>query len=69
MVVKFKEEFELVKRTCLALRKLHKQCHRKLQPSVVTRYCIEVAKAFNKFYNAHNIANSEDEGLKMLESI
>ena len=58
-----KEEFELVKtldnfknQILLALDKL--------EPSIVTRYTIEVAKAFNKFYNAHSILNLEDEVLK-----
>lgn len=32
----------------------------KLEPSTVTRYVIDVAKAFNKFYNAHNISNIDD---------
>lgn len=36
----------------------------KLEPSIVTRYVIEVAKAFNKFYNAHNIMATEDVALK-----
>ncbi|WP_027098145.1 arginine--tRNA ligase [Clostridium paraputrificum] len=58
-----KEEFELIKtldnfknQILLALDKL--------EPSIVTRYTIEVAKAFNKFYNAHSILNLEDEVLK-----
>ena len=58
-----KEEFELVKtldnfknQILLALDKL--------EPSIVTRYTIEVAKTFNKFYNAHSILNLEDEVLK-----
>ena len=58
-----KEEIELVKtldnfknQILLALDKL--------EPSIVTRYTIEVAKAFNKFYNAHSILNLEDEVLK-----
>ncbi|MEG0774791.1 arginine--tRNA ligase [Clostridium sp.] len=58
-----KEEFELVKE----LEGFHKAINAaidKLQPSMITRYVIEVAKAFNKFYNAHNIANSEDEVTK-----
>ena len=37
----------------------------RLEPSVVTRYTIEVAKAFNKFYNAHSVLNLEDTGLKV----
>ncbi|URZ01321.1 arginine--tRNA ligase [Clostridium felsineum] len=36
----------------------------RLEPSVITRYAIEVAKAFNKFYNAYNISNTADEKLK-----
>ncbi|AAK79017.1 arginyl-tRNA synthetase [Clostridium acetobutylicum] len=36
----------------------------RLEPSVITRYVIEVAKAFNKFYNAYNISNTSDEELK-----
>lgn len=58
-----KEEFELIK----ALEDFGKQIHQateKLEPSIVTRYAIEVAKLFNKFYNAHSVLNIEDEGLK-----
>ncbi len=58
-----KEEFELVKLIegfndviVLALDKL--------EPSILTRYIIEVSKTFNKFYNAYSVLNSEDEGLK-----
>ncbi len=58
-----KEEFELVKSLgnfnnviTLALDKL--------EPSILTRYVIEVAKEFNKFYNAHSVLNLEDEDLK-----
>jgi len=36
----------------------------KLEPSILTRYIMEVASAFNKFYNTHNISNTEDIGLK-----
>lgn len=58
-----KEEFELIK----ALESFEKQIHlatQKLEPSVITRYAIEVAKLFNKFYNAHSVLNLEDEKLK-----
>ena len=58
-----KEEFELIKALdgfnnaiLLAIDKL--------EPSVVTRYVIEVAKSFNKFYNNHTVSNLEDESLK-----
>lgn len=36
----------------------------KYEPSVLTRYIIDVAKAFNKFYNQCPIMNCEDTGLK-----
>lgn len=58
-----KEEFELIK----SLESFNKNVHsaiEKLEPSVVTRYVIEVAKLFNKFYNAHSVLNLEDEELK-----
>ena len=58
-----KEEFELVKSLgnfnnviTLALDKL--------EPSILTRYVIEVAKGFNKFYNSHSVLNLDDEDLK-----
>lgn len=59
-----KEEFELVK----TLENFNKNIHlalEKLEPSIVTRYVIEVAKGFNKFYNSHSVLNLEDEELKM----
>lgn len=58
-----KEEFELIK----ALESFKKNIHlaiEKLEPSVVTRYVVDVAKSFNKFYNAHSVLNLEDEELK-----
>jgi arginyl-tRNA synthetase len=58
-----KEEFELVKtldnfnnKILLALEKL--------EPSILTRYTIDVAKAFNKVYNSNSVLNLEDEVLK-----
>ena len=36
----------------------------KLEPSILSRYVIDVAKAFNKFYNAHSVLNLDDEVLK-----
>ena len=35
------------------------------EPSIITRYVIEVAKNFNKFYNANKILNLQDENLKI----
>ncbi len=58
-----KEEFELIK----VLESFKKNIHlaiEKLEPSVVTRYVVDVAKSFNKFYNAHSVLNLEDEELK-----
>ena len=37
-----------------------KDCARKYEPSILTRYIVDVAKAFNKFYFEHNINNAED---------
>lgn len=59
-----KEEFELVK----TLESFENQIHlatEKLEPSVITRYAIQVAKDFNKFYNSHSVLNLEDEELKI----
>ncbi|MGL4763248.1 MAG: arginine--tRNA ligase [Sarcina sp.] len=58
-----KEEFELSK-TLEDFHKVILLAIDKLEPSVVTRYAIDVAKAFNKFYNAHTVLNVEDESLK-----
>lgn len=58
-----KEEFELVK-TLESFNKNILLALDKLEPSIVTRYVIEVAKAFNRFYNAHSVLNLEDEVLK-----
>ncbi|MBU5270502.1 arginine--tRNA ligase [Clostridium cochlearium] len=58
-----KEEFELVK-TLEGFNKSILQAIEKLEPSIVTRYVIEVAKAFNKFYNHNSILNAEDEEIK-----
>lgn len=58
-----KEEFELVK----VLGNFNEEildAIDKLEPSIVTRYIIEVAKAFNKFYNAHNIMATEEQEIK-----
>ena len=58
-----KEEFELIK----SLESFKKNIHlaiEKFEPSVMSRYVIEVAKLFNKFYNAHSVLNLDDEELK-----
>jgi arginyl-tRNA synthetase len=58
-----KEEFELVK-VLNNFRDSILNAINKLEPFMVTRYVIDVAKAFNKFYNAHSILNAEDEAIK-----
>ena len=58
-----KEEFELVK-SIANFNNVITLALDKLEPSILTRYVIEVAKGFNKFYNAHSVLNLEDEDLK-----
>ncbi|NFO30224.1 arginine--tRNA ligase [Clostridium botulinum] len=58
-----KEEFELVK-VLANFNNQIKLATDKLEPSILTRYVIEVAKSFNKFYNAHSVLNLDDEVLK-----
>lgn len=57
------EEFELIK----LLEGFHKAILNaidKLEPYILTRYIIEIAKAFNKFYNLHKIMTAEDIAVK-----
>lgn len=56
--LKEKEEFELAK-VLENFNKVKREALEKYEPSIFTRYILEVAKAFNKFYNNINIANSE----------
>jgi len=58
-----KEEFELIKSIANFNSAINLSLD-KLEPSILTRYVIEVAKGFNKFYNAHSVLNLEDEDLK-----
>ncbi|MBU3172650.1 arginine--tRNA ligase [Clostridium estertheticum] len=67
-----KEEFELVKQL-EGFQKSILFAIDKLEPSMVTRYVIDVAKAFNKFYNQYNISNLKDDAdkkakIKMVEA-
>ncbi|WP_373898250.1 arginine--tRNA ligase [Haloimpatiens sp. FM7315] len=67
-----KEEFELIK-LLGAFKDAIESAIDKYEPSIITRYVLEVAKAFNKFYNSYSIANCEDEEtknarLKMVEA-
>jgi arginyl-tRNA synthetase len=58
-----KEEFELVK-LLENFQNVIFMSIDKLEPAMVTRHIIEVAKAFNKFYNSYNILSTEDKELK-----
>ncbi len=40
-----------------------------LEPSIVTRYVVDVSKRFNKFYNSNNILNLDNEDLRMARLI
>lgn len=57
------EEFELSKHIS-GFHEAITQAIDKLQPCIVTRFVVDAAKAFNKFYNTVNISNSEDEATK-----
>lgn len=70
--LKSSEEFELVK-LLHGFNGAIMSAIDKLEPSNLTRYIIDVAKAFNKFYNACSIMNAEDDEtkkarLKLVES-
>ena len=58
-----KEEFELVK-LLQGFNEAIMAAIDKFEPSLLTRYIIDIAEAFNKFYNIHSIINSEDEEVK-----
>lgn len=57
------DEFELVKLVA-GFNEAILAAIDKYEPSMLTRYIIDVAKAFNKFYNLYSILSCEDEGLK-----
>ncbi|MDF2502692.1 arginine--tRNA ligase [Clostridium sp.] len=57
------EEFELIK-FIEGFQKSIFSAIDKLEPSILTRHVIDIAKAFNKFYNLRKIATEEDEEIK-----
>jgi arginyl-tRNA synthetase len=57
------EEFELVK-LISRLQDAILAAIDKLEPSILTRHVVEIAKAFNKFYNAHSIMNAPEVEVK-----
>ncbi|XOQ58928.1 MAG: arginine--tRNA ligase [Clostridium sp.] len=57
------EEFQLAK-ILSEFRSHIENAIDRLEPFVLTRYVIEVAKMFNKFYNSCSILNTEDKDVK-----
>lgn len=57
-----KEELELVKIIEEFTSVIHNATD-KLEPSIMTRYIIEVANKFNKFYSVHSLLNLDDKEL------
>ena len=57
-----KEELELVKILEEFTTAIHNATD-KLEPSIMTRYIIEVANKFNKFYSVHSLLNLDDKEL------
>ena len=57
-----KEELELVKIIKEFTSVIHNATD-KLEPSIMTRYIIEVANKFNKFYSVHSLLNLDDKEL------
>jgi arginyl-tRNA synthetase len=55
-----KEEFELAK-TLEGFHQAVQTAKDKYEPSVITRYVLQVAKDFNKFYNNCSITSSEED--------
>ncbi|MFA9397092.1 MAG: arginine--tRNA ligase [Clostridiaceae bacterium] len=53
-----KEEFELIK-LLGRFSETIENASNKYEPSIITRYVLDVAKSFNKFYNQCNILNEE----------
>ncbi|WP_446899705.1 arginine--tRNA ligase [Clostridium sp. LBM24168] len=58
-----KEEFELVKILSEFNSNILNSIKR-LEPFIITRYVVDVAKIFNKFYNSCSILNTEDSNMK-----
>ena len=40
-----------------------KKAYENYNPAIITRYCFELAKAFNDFYNKHSILSAENNDL------
>lgn len=61
--LKSKDEFELVKLISQFNENILFAIE-KYEPSIITRYIVDVAKAFNKFYNQYPIMSCDDNTLK-----
>jgi len=58
-----KEEYQLAKTLYLFPEKV-KQAMNELEPSIITRYLVDLAQDFNRFYHEHSVL-VEDEELKL----
>lgn len=58
-----KEEYNLVKQLSLFPTKVI-DAMTALEPSIITRYLVDLAQDFNRFYHNHSILNVEDENIK-----
>lgn len=58
-----KEEYNLVKQLSLFPIRVVEAMNA-LEPSIITRYLVDLAQDFNRFYHNHSILNVEDEDIK-----
>lgn len=58
-----KEEYNLVKQLSLFPVRVVEAMNA-LEPSIITRYLVDLAQDFNRFYHNHSILNVEDEEIK-----
>ncbi len=62
-LIKSKEEFNLVKTLSLFPERIM-EAMEELEPSIITRYLVDLAQDFNRFYHNHSILNAEDTDIK-----
>ncbi|NMA95683.1 MAG: arginine--tRNA ligase [Clostridiales bacterium] len=61
--LKTSEEYNLVKRISFFPSRIT-EAKDALEPSIITRYLVDLAQDFNRFYHNHSILNVEDENIK-----
>jgi arginyl-tRNA synthetase len=57
------QELELIKTISLFPEKIN-AAHDEYEPSIITRYILDLASAFNRFYHECKILNCEDEKIR-----